>query len=226
MNLAQRFFAWVSFSLLLTVQASAADVTVTVGSDDPTVIGDVIVYAVPKPGSVAGAAKSTKAIVDQRDKEFVPLVSVVRVGTSVEFPNSDNIRHQVYSFSPAKVFNLKLYSGRPSSPVTFDRPGVVTLGCNIHDQMIAWVLIVDSPWYAKVGTNGSVTLKDLPAGDFTLHAWHPGINPATHMDAVQEPLHIESATVSKSLRVKAISIAKIRQEMLASGEHLAPRGVK
>src|SRR5262249_51797328 len=120
-------------SALLMLPAHAGEVSILVASDDPSVAAEAVVFAVPRsPDAIAAARRPLKhAIVDQKGKEFVPLTSVVRVGTPVDFPNSDNIRHQVYSFSPAKVFNLKLYSGRPVAPVTFDQPGVVTLGCNI-----------------------------------------------------------------------------------------------
>jgi plastocyanin len=112
------------------------------------------------------------AIIDQINKRFVPRVSVVRTGTEVTFPNSDRIRHQVYSFSPAKTFSLKLYAGSPNTPVTFDHPGLVVLGCNIHDNMVAYVAVVDSPYFAKTADSGSVTMT-LPAGRYRLLAWHP-----------------------------------------------------
>jgi hypothetical protein len=108
---------------------------------------------------------------DQVNKRFVPRVTVVRTGTTVTFPNSDRIRHQVYSFSHAKTFSLKLYAGSPSTPVIFDHPGLVVLGCNIHDFMVAFVGVVDSPYFAKTPDNGLVTL-DLPSGRYRLRAWH------------------------------------------------------
>jgi plastocyanin len=85
----------------------------------------------------------------QQKKQFVPEVLVVPVGSEVRFPNHDTVRHHVYSFSPAKKFELKLYTGTPANPVLFDRPGVVVLGCNIHDQMVGWILVVDTPYYAQ-----------------------------------------------------------------------------
>ena len=85
----------------------------------------------------------------QQGKQFLPDVLVVPVGTSVHFPNRDSVRHHVYSFSPAKKFELKLYTGTPANPVVFDRAGVVTLGCNIHDRMVGWIVVVDTPYYAQ-----------------------------------------------------------------------------
>jgi plastocyanin len=112
------------------------------------------------------------AIIDQINKRFAPRVSVVRTGTTITFPNSDRIRHQVYSFSPAKTFSLKLYAGSPNTPVIFDHPGLVVLGCNIHDSMLAFVAVVDSPYFAKTTDAGTVSLN-LPAGRYRLLAWHP-----------------------------------------------------
>jgi plastocyanin len=120
-----------------------------------------------KPPATQGAA-----IIDQINKRFVPRVSVVRTGTTITFPNSDHIRHQVYSFSRAKTFTLKLYAASPKTPVTFDQPGLVVLGCNIHDSMVAFVGVVDSPYFAKTADSGTVTLN-LPAGRYRLRAWHP-----------------------------------------------------
>lgn len=108
---------------------------------------------------------------DQRDMQFEPHVLAVRAGTSVRFPNSDNIRHQVYSFSPAKTFELPLYSGQPGSPVRFDSPGVVELGCNIHDWMLGYIVIVDTPHFAITGKDGMVTIQ-APAGKYRLQVWH------------------------------------------------------
>ena len=92
------------------------------------------------------------------------------------FPNKDNIRHHVYSFSPARPFELKLYSGRPANPVVFDHAGLVTLGCNIHDVMLGYVLVVDTPYHAVSQADGLAVLHDIPAGDWQLHAWLPGLH--------------------------------------------------
>lgn len=109
----------------------------------------------------------------QEKRQFVPGVLVVPVGTEVRFPNHDTVRHHVYSFSPAKKFELKLYSGTPSNPVLFDKSGVVTLGCNIHDQMVGWVLVVDTPYYARTpAATGKVQLDNVPPGTYTLRTWH------------------------------------------------------
>ena len=123
----------------------------------------------------ANAAPKKQAVVDQRDKQFIPYVTAVQVGTPVIFPNSDNIRHHVYSFSPAKKFELPLYSGVPAQPVVFDKVGFVTLGCNIHDWMIAYVAVLPTPYFQVTRQDGHAVLKDLPAGQYTVQVWHPAL---------------------------------------------------
>jgi plastocyanin len=143
----------------------------------------------------APPASHGAAIIDQVDKKFVPRVSVVRTGTAVTFPNSDRIRHQVYSFSTAKSFSLKLYAGSPNTPVVFDQPGLVVLGCNIHDNMLAFVGVVDSPYFAKTSDAGVATLQ-LPAGRYRLRAWHPNAVaaiPPRDMTVAAAPLNISVA---------------------------------
>ena len=122
----------------------------------------------------AAALKPAPAVIDQRDTQFTPLVSVVHVGSQIRFPNSDNVRHQVYSFSPAKRFQLPLYSGKPASPVLFDTPGVVELGCNIHDWMVAYVVVVDTPYHAITDKLGRASLS-APPGRYRLRVWHPDL---------------------------------------------------
>ena len=121
----------------------------------------------------APAAVSASAIMDQRLQQFAPTVLAVRSGTSVTFPNSDNIRHHVYSFSLAKRFELRLYQGTPSEPVIFDKPGVVVLGCNIHDWMVGYVYVTDDPWFAVSDEQGRLNLDQLPPGRYTASIWHP-----------------------------------------------------
>lgn len=114
-----------------------------------------------------------KADMDQRDQEFVPRVLAVHSNTQVKFPNSDNIRHQVYSFSAAKRFELRLYSGTPSDPLLFDKPGVVVLGCNIHDWMVGYIYVTEEPWFAVTDDEGVLKFDDMPAGQYSATLWHP-----------------------------------------------------
>jgi plastocyanin len=133
-------------------------------------------------GATAPAAKSrahaathaaTHVTIEQRGQEFAPYVTVVQTGTAVDFPNNDTVRHHVYSFSQPKRFEIKLYAGKPGQPITFDKPGEVVIGCNIHDWMEAYVLVVESPYFGKTGPDGQVRIANLPAGRYRLQLWHP-----------------------------------------------------
>lgn len=157
------------------VSAGAASLNVTVTDKNNVPVDDTVIYAVPVSANVAPPKRG--GIVDQVNKEFQPYVTAVQAGTAVSFPNKDNIRHHVYSFSPAKTFELKLYSGVPSKPVVFDKPGVVILGCNIHDWMLAYVYVVDTPYFATTA-KGGVRIDGIPAGEYELKAWHPQLRGA------------------------------------------------
>jgi plastocyanin len=115
---------------------------------------------------------SGRAEMAQRDRRFEPRVLVVQTGTAVSFPNFDTVRHHVYSFSPIKRFDIKLYSGTPAEPIVFDKPGIAALGCNIHDRMGAFVVVVDTAVFGRTDERGQLTL-DLPPGEHTLKLWHP-----------------------------------------------------
>ena len=123
-------------------------------------------------GPTDAALPAQTAIMDQVQKQFQPSVLAVHTSTKVTFPNSDNIRHHVYSFSPAKRFELRLYEGTPTEPITFDKPGVVVLGCNIHDWMVGYIYVTDDPWFAVSDASGAVNLQ-LPAGHYNVTVWHP-----------------------------------------------------
>lgn len=126
-------------------------------------------------GDSAPPVYSLKADMDQRNKEFDPHVLAVHTGTRIKFPNSDNIRHQVYSFSAPKRFELRLYEGTPSDPVLFDKPGIVVLGCNIHDWMLGYVYVTDDPWFAVSDEKGLIRFDKLPAGRYHVTLWHPQV---------------------------------------------------
>jgi plastocyanin len=124
-------------------------------------------------GAPAAPPRPGPAVMDQQNKTFVPHVLTVPVGTPVTFPNRDNIRHHVYSFSSAKRFELPLYIGTPAAPIVFDTPGVVVLGCNIHDWMVGYVYVSATPYFAKTGADGRVRLGDVPPGAYEARVWHP-----------------------------------------------------
>jgi plastocyanin len=113
------------------------------------------------------------AAVAQHDREFVPYLTVVQTGAAVSFPNQDPIRHHVYSFSKPKKFEIKLYAGDAPDPIIFDTPGVVTMGCNVHDWMLGYVLVVDTAWFGKTGADGRVQISAVEDGEYEGHIWHP-----------------------------------------------------
>ncbi|MEM9171515.1 MAG: methylamine utilization protein [Pseudomonadota bacterium] len=115
---------------------------------------------------------SSGAFIAQRGQEFQPRYSLIRVGAEIAFPNQDKLRHHVYSFSPAKTFELELYHGDQATPVVFDRPGIVTLGCNVHDWMIAWVYVVTGRRLGITDRNGTVAV-DSDAVPDSVAVWHP-----------------------------------------------------
>jgi plastocyanin len=156
------------------------------GSGQP--VKDAVVLARPKGPTPALAPAPMQATVNQVDKEFVPFVSVIVAGSSVSFPNKDSVRHQVYSFSPARTFEIPLYAGIPAKPIVFDKPGVVTLGCNIHDWMLAYVYVADTPYFAVTGDDGKARLGGLPAGDYLVQVWHPRIDGSENATAKSMPL--------------------------------------
>ena len=163
-----RILAALAAAALPGAFAASLEVTLVDGNGQP--LADAVAFAVPK--STPPPAGKREAQIEQVNKAYVPLVTVIQTGTSVQFPNRDAIRHHVYSFSPAKPFELKLYVGTPAAPVVFDKPGEVVLGCNIHDRMIAYVYVVDTPYFVKTNREGKGRIEGLPAGDYELRLWH------------------------------------------------------
>lgn len=168
---------------LAAIAASAADLEVQVRGPNGGPVADAVVtlHLVDRPTPAPRAAGSFA--IDQQDIQFHPFVMVVPVGAKVSFLNHDPFRHHVYSFASAKKFELKLEQKQQDRSVLFDKAGVVPLGCNIHDKMIAFVDVVDTPWAAKVGADGKAVFHNLPTGAMTVTVWHPYLRaPGNHVD--------------------------------------------
>lgn len=150
------------------VQAAPQTVMVTDAAGQPLAGAAVAVFVKGTPATTSGKTVDMA----QRDKQFDPQLVVIQTGSSVNFPNFDTVRHHVYSFSSIKPFEIKLYSGRPAAPVTFDKAGTATLGCNIHDSMLGYIHVVDTPYFAVTNAQGKAEL-DVPAGDHRVRVWHP-----------------------------------------------------
>jgi plastocyanin len=157
----------------LAVEAKELPVTVLNSDSNEPVVGAVVSVASPQ------TVTPVSAEIYQKDRAFHPQVLVVPVGSSVDFPNRDNTQHHVYSFSPAKTFNIELYAGRPEAPIIFDKPGIVELGCNIHDHMQGFIVVTDTKAVGRTGESGQVTLTiNLRSaadsdGRVPLTIWHP-----------------------------------------------------
>lgn len=156
-------------ALFALAPAQAATLSVQGVDADGKPVPDAVVSL---HGATPAQADGTRVVMDQRETTFMPGVLPIQAGTSVSFPNSDSVQHQVYSFSPARPFELPLYAGTPPAPVLFDKPGVVTVGCNIHDGMIGWIVVLDTPYFARTGATGTVPLQ-APDGAYRLRVWHP-----------------------------------------------------
>ena len=158
--------------LVAPMPALAGTLGAVVRNADGEPVEGAVVYALPLDAEGTPVPVGQPAVIDQVDKEFVPSLTVVQVGTRVQFPNRDQIRHHVYSFSEAKSFEIPLYEGIPAEPIVFDKPGPVVLGCNIHDWMRAYVFVVETPYFALTGEDGRASLE-LPAGSYAVRVWHP-----------------------------------------------------
>lgn len=158
-------------SLLFATSVSALEVTVKDQNGKP--IKDAVVYLAQDNSTVK--APTSPILVDQVDKEFIPYMTAIQAGTKINFPNNDKIRHQVYSFSEAKRFEIPLYTGTPSDPILFEKPGVIALGCNIHDWMSAYIFVANSPFFAVTDENGKATIEGLSGNNSAIEAWHPTV---------------------------------------------------
>lgn len=175
-------------ALALPAGAGPVDVQVTDGAGKP-LAGAAVWF---ESREARAALKPAAGIeIEQARRQFNPAVTVVPVGTAVSFPNRDTVRHHVYSFSPAKKFEIKLYVGTPAAPVVFDSPGIAVLGCNIHDGMAAWVVVVETPYHGLTGADGRLSLPELPAGSYQLRSWHPALPPGA--PAAAQPLAVAAA---------------------------------
>ena len=180
---------WLACLVLATPPLMAAPLEVQVADATGKPLAGAVVFLESRE---ARAAVRPLPLVEiaQAARRFVPAVTVVSVGTAVTFPNRDTVRHHVYSFSAAKKFEIKLYVGTPTAPVVFEQPGVAVLGCNIHDTMAAWIVVVDTPWYGQTGADGRVAWLKVPAGSYRLRTWHPGL--AVGVAAADQALRVDT----------------------------------
>jgi plastocyanin len=187
---------------LQAAHAQAAALMVNLLTRDGHPLAGAVVTVEPENQPLV-PAPPVKAIMDQVNLAFVPDVLVLPVHSTVQFPNSDAVSHQVYSFSSARRFQLPLYRGKPYPPVQFDQPGVVTMGCNIHDNMLAYILVTAAPYFGRADEHGTWSAADLPGGRYRVRIWHPLLNEPAEVEHSVE-IGTENASVeiklSKALR--------------------------
>lgn len=183
-----RLRTWVcSLSVLFAAASAAVDVTVELQDGAGVAVTDAIVALYAHNTVASASAPSAEHKMDQVDKQFVPRLLAIHVGDQIVFPNSDNIRHHVYSFSPARTFELPLYRGILSDPLRFDVAGKVVLGCNIHDRMSAHIYVLDTPMFALT-TAGRHTFTGIAPGEYEVAVFHPG--QSDDQDGARQPLQV------------------------------------
>jgi plastocyanin len=200
---------------LAQLQAATPAVSGTVTGTDGAAVAGAVVFVqtlAPSPNK-----PRTMGVVDQVNKTFVPGLLPIVVGTSVRFPNHDQIHHHVYSFSPTKTFELPLYKGEDAAPVLFDKVGVVKIGCNIHDWMSGIILVLPSPHFAVSDANGRFMLEDMPSGVYTLVAWHT-LSKVKLEDTAQS-VQVRGDTTNVSFR---LSLAPARPRPAMHGTRAEP----
>ena len=195
-------------TLMLCSAAHATNLTVDVADEDGRPVTNAVVTlvsdvkaAMPAPASRLPNEKT----IDQRNETFLPLVTIVPKGGHITFSNNDQTTHQVYSFSAAKQFEITLARGEKSQPIAFDSAGVAALGCNIHDHMIAYAFVSESPWAALTGADGRVVLSDVPAGNYRAIVWHPKFPPGRELPSLRTALSGDAAKLA--ITVKLLSAA-------------------
>lgn len=189
----------VTFACLLlfaVVRAAAGDVVFKLADTKGEPVADGVIALYPLDAPLPPAAPVPPVEIEQRNLQFNPFVTVLRAGSSVILPNHEKkVEHQVYSSSPTKPLEISLYKPGVAESVVFDQPGLVVLGCNIHDFMLAYVAVLTTPWFAKTGADGAATIAALAPGRYRVEVWHPRLK-----NAVESAL---AASVKRELVVAA-----------------------
>ncbi|MDD5228434.1 MAG: methylamine utilization protein [Methylococcales bacterium] len=187
--------------LVFSVNVSALTLSGTVTTTEGEPVFEAVITAV---GTVKNKPVLSKAPrkMDQRHREFVSHILAIHVGESVVFPNSDNIQHHIYSFSPTNSFEIQLYKDIVPKPIVFDKSGVVVLGCNIHDWMVGYVYVTDAPYFTQTDAKGAWSLN-LPADDYTLTLWYPHLDSTNNVQVQQIKLNTENpASIEQKVTLK------------------------
>lgn len=188
-------------ALALTAIVRADSVTLRVLDSRGNPVADAVVIAEPAGSDAAttshAQARAGTARIVQQFQQFKPSILAIRAGTTVEFPNLDRMRHHVYSFSEARRFEIRLYSGEKVPTVTFDRPGVVVIGCNIHDWMEAYIYVSNARYFSTTNQRGRASFDDLPGNSMQFRIWHPSL--------------VEEARLHRSMQQGATATVRLDQ---------------
>lgn len=192
------------FAMANPVFAGTFTVRVTNESGKP--VPNAVVTIKPN-GEKSPPMRSTGTYrVEQKNMQFSPFLSVVPVGSSVAFPNLDSVKHHVYSFSAAKKFELKLFARDQSRSVLLDKAGIVAVGCNIHDQMSAYIFVTDTVWTVRTDASGYVTFRDAPKKTSTVAVWHPLLRAPGGSVSKQVALSAANQTENFSVKMRAAAV--------------------
>lgn len=201
MHFKQKLWCLLAVGSSLVTSAPGAGVTVSVTDQKSLPVDEMVIWLEPlDQPAPAPPAGELVAIVEQIDEEFDPYTIAVRKGTRVEFPNRDAVQHHVYSLSKPAQFEIPLHGGDETESVVFDQIGLVPIGCNIHDWMLSYVVVVDTPWFGTTDSRGALSLSNLPAGRYKLNAWHPRLRKADEREVTLTGDEISQIEISLRLR--------------------------
>ena len=192
-----RMLSFVRAGLLVGVflppAASAGDVAFALRGGGGQPVADAVVSLVPLTGKPLLAQPPKPRAIEQKNQEFMPYVTAIVAGTTVELPNNDEVEHHVYSLSPGMQFDKPLYRPGTHESLRFDQPGVVVMGCNIHDWMIGYVVVLETPWFATTGEGGAATVANVPPGRYRVEIWHPRLAATVtrELDVEEVPTSVE-----------------------------------
>jgi len=179
---------------------AAAPMSVRVVDASGRPVRDAVVTLNPASGARAPRT-ADRYVVSQKNMKFQPFLTIVPTGAEVSSPNFDPTKHHVYSFSPAKRFELKLFARDQSRTVRFDKPGVVALGCNIHDAMSAFIFVTNSAWTARTNAQGLAVFADAPNAPGRVVVWHPYLR--SPGGTMQQGVSAGQRSASFSIRLRA-----------------------
>ncbi len=199
--------------------AAPAGGSVRVDIKDPAgaPVADAVASLTPLDAAPVVTPPAEPVVIVQNDEDFQPYVTAIVTGTRVSFPNQDKVAHHVFSQSKVKPFEIPRYRGEPKETILFDQPGIVPLGCNIHDWMLAYVVVLATPHFAKSPATGAVTLPGVPAGRYRLEVWHP---------RVKETVTREVVIAANDTAMQVISVVLRPDKRIRRAPESGPGGYK